>query len=62
MLIADGNRKFLAKGGSIDKQQILIVDGGTLVISELVEFLRDEPPYIFTARNGIEDLEIYRKK
>ena len=46
----------------MDKQQILIVDDEPLVISELVEFLRDEPYEIFTARNGIEGLEILRKE
>ena len=46
----------------MDKQQILIVDDESLVISELVGFLRDEPYEIFTARNGIEGLEILRKE
>ena len=46
----------------MDKQQILIVDDKPLVISELVEFLRDEPYEIFTARNGIEGFEILRKE
>ena len=42
----------------MDKQQILIVDDEPCVISELVEFLRDEPYKVFTARNGIEGLEL----
>ena len=46
----------------MDKQQILIVDDEPLVISEFVEFLRDEPYEIFTARNGIEGFEILRKE
>lgn len=46
----------------MDKQQILIVDDEPLVISQLVEFLRDEPYEIFTARNGIEGFEILRKE
>ncbi len=46
----------------MDKQQILIVDDEPLVISELVGFLRDEPYEIFTAKNGIEGLEILRKE
>lgn len=46
----------------MDKQQILIVDDESLVISELVGFLRDEPYEIFTARNGIEGFEILRQE
>ena len=46
----------------MDKQQILIVDDEPLVISQLVEFLRDEPYEIFTARNGIEGFEILRQE
>ena len=46
----------------MDKQQILIVDDEPLVISQLVEFLKDEPYEIFTARNGIEGFEILRKE
>ena len=46
----------------MDKQQILIVDDELLVISELVGFLRDEPYEVFTARNGIEGLEILRQE
>lgn len=46
----------------MDKQQILIVDDEPLVISELVGFLRDEPYEIFTAKNGIEGLDILRKE
>ena len=46
----------------MDKQRILIVDDDSLVISELIEFLRDESYEIFTARNGIEGLEILRKE
>ena len=46
----------------MDKQQILIVDDGPFVISELVGFLKDEPYKIFTARNGIEGLEILRQE
>ncbi len=44
------------------KQQILIVDDEPLVISELVGFLRDESYEIFTAKNGIEGLDILRKE
>ncbi len=46
----------------MDKQQILIVDDEPLVISELVGFLRDESYEIFTAKNGIEGLDILRKE
>lgn len=46
----------------MDKQQILIVDDEPLVVSELVGFLRDEPYEIFTAKNGIEGLDILRKE
>ena len=46
----------------MDKQHILIVDDEPLVISELVGFLRDESYEIFTAKNGIEGLEILRKE
>ena len=46
----------------MDKQQILIVDDEPCVISELVGFLKDESYKIFTARNGIEGLEILRQE
>ena len=46
----------------MDKQQILIVDDEPLIISELVGFLRDESYEIFTAKNGIEGLEILIKE
>lgn len=46
----------------MDKQQILIVDDESCVISELVGFLKYEPYEVFTARNGIVGLEILRKE
>ncbi len=46
----------------MDKQQILIVDDEPLIVSQLVEFLRDEPYDVFTAENGTEGLEILRKE
>lgn len=44
--------KTIAMRGSMDKQQILIVDDEPLVISELVGFLSDESYKVFTAENG----------
>ena len=44
------------------KQQILIVDDEPLVISELIEFLKDEPYEVFITKNGTEGLEILRKE
>ena len=41
-------------------QNILIVDPEPHVISQLGEFLRDEPYEIFTAENGLKSLEILR--
>ena len=49
-------------GGCMDKQKILIVDHEPLVISTLVEFLKDEPYEIFTAENGLKSLEILRQE
>ena len=46
----------------MDKQKILIVDHEPLVISQLVEFLKDEPYEIFTAENGLKSLEILRQE
>ncbi len=46
----------------MDKQKILIVDHEPLVISTLVEFLKDEPYEIFTAENGLKSLEILRQE
>ena len=49
-------------GRCMDKQKIMIVDHEPLVISMLVEFLKDEPYEIFTAENGLKSLEILRQE
>ena len=46
----------------MDKQKILIVDNEPLAISELMEFLKDEPFKVFTAENGMAGLDILRKE
>ncbi len=44
------------------RQKILIIDCDPRVLSTLAGFLSDEPYDVFTARNGIEGLEILRRE
>ena len=46
----------------MEKQKILIIDYDPRVLSILAGFLSDEPYGVFTARSGIEGLEILRRE
>lgn len=46
----------------MNKQKILIIDSDPSILSTLVGFLNDEPYDVRTTSNGIEGLEILRRK